>query len=224
MKNLKYLQALIILFLCIIGTDTFAKDYIVEMIFFADKQGSNNYISNQIISPNLNGAIRLDDSAHAHGFVPLPSETFNLLSEAKALARTGRYKVLKHIAWLQPGLAKEDAIPVRIHAGNNYRNEFKERAYALSDFSQQNTNRNQPVNELDGTIKIVLGRYLHVYTDLAYRKLFKLGAGSSVNTLGRDRVLADYAVKTHRKMRSKTLHYIDHPYLGILIEIRPASS
>jgi len=224
MRTLNFTPAFIILLLSIVVSDAYAKDYIVEMIFFADKQGSSNsnYVSNQIIFPNLSGSIRLDDSAHAHGFVPLPADTFALQSEAAALSKNGRYKVLKHIAWLQPGLAKEDAIPVRIHAGNNYRNEFKQRTFDLSDFNQKN--RNQPVNELDGTIKIVLGRFLHVYTDLTYRKLFKLGAGSSANTLGRDRVLADYAVKTHRKMRSKTLHYIDHPYLGILVEIRPVDS
>ena len=125
---------------------------------------------------------------------------------------------------MQPGLAREEAIPIRIHAGKNYRNEFKERSFAQADFSDRKLPKNHPVNELDGTVKVVLGRYLHVYTDLAYRRPFSLSSVSEDNALGRDRVLADFAIKTHRKMRSKTLHYLDHPLLGILVEIRPADS
>ena len=41
---------------------------------------------------------------------------------------------------------------------------------------------------------------------------------------GYERVLADFPLKVHRKMRSKELHYIDHPLFGILVEIRPAQS
>ncbi len=187
-----------------------SKDYIVEMIFFANtNSGANSvHISNQAIEPDLGASISLSQGAQTNGFVPLSSDTCTLSGKANALNKSGKYRVLKHMSWLQPGLAKEDAIAVRIHAGKNYKSEFSERSFT-----------NQPTNELDGTVKIVLGRYLHLYTDLAYRKTFSV---SSSDALGRDRVLADFPVKTHRKMRSSTLHYIDHPYLGILIEIRPA--
>jgi len=187
-----------------------SKDYIVEMIFFANTNTGTNsvHISNQALAPDLGGSISLNQGAQSNGFVPLTSDTFSLSGKADALNKSGKYHVLKHISWLQPGLAKEDAISVRVHAGKNYKDEFNERAFT-----------NQPVNELDGTVKIVLGRYLHLFTDLVYRKTFSVSSGDA---LGRDRVLADFPVKTHRKMRSSTLHYIDHPYLGILIEIRPA--
>jgi len=187
-----------------------SKDYIVEMIFFANiNTGANSvHISNQALAPDLGGSISLNQGAQSNGFVPLTSDTFSLSGKADALNKSGKYHVLKHISWLQPGLAKENAISVRVHAGKNYKDEFNERAFT-----------NQPVNELDGTVKIVLGRYLHLFTDLVYRKTFSVSSGDA---LGRDRVLADFPVKTHRKMRSSTLHYIDHPYLGILIEIRPA--
>jgi len=208
--------------LCVCPT-AFAKDYIVEMVFFANAQGASAndvHISTLPVIPNLQGAIFLDDNAVSRGFIPYPQEALTLTNTAAALNKSGRYRVLKHIAWLQPGLAKEEAIAIRIHAGKNYRNEFKERSYAQADFSDRKLSANQPVNELDGTIKVVLGRYLHVYTDLAYRRTYTVSA----NALGRDRVLADFPIKTHRKMRSKQLHYIDHPLLGILVEIRPADS
>lgn len=188
-----------------------SKDYIVEMIFFANtKTGADSvHISNQAVIPDLGGSISLNQGDQSNGFIALSSDTFSLSGKADALNKSGKYKVLKHMAWLQPGLAREDAIAVRVHAGKNYKGEFNERSFS-----------NQPVNELDGTVKVVLGRFLHVYTDLAYRKTFNISSGDA---LGRNRVLADFAIKTHRKMRSSTLHYIDHPYLGILVEIRPAN-
>ena len=188
-----------------------SKDYIVEMIFFANNSVSSDsvHISNQVVTPDLGGSISLNQGSQSNGFIPLSSDTFSLSGKANALNKSGQYKVLKHMSWLQPGLAREDAISVRVSAGKNYKNEFSERSFA-----------NQPANELDGTVKVVLGRFLHVYTDLASRKAFNI---SSSDALGRNRVLADFPIKTHRKMRSSTLHYIDHPYLGILVEIRPAS-
>ncbi len=201
-----------IIFILLFSSQTaISKDYIVEMIFFANANTSAEsvHISNQAIVPDLSGAITLRQGSQPNGFIPLTSDTYTLSGKAKALNNSGKYRVLKHMSWLQPGLAKEDAIAVRVHAGKNYKDEFNERTFT-----------NQPINELDGTVKIVLGRYLHLYTDLAYRKTFNVSSGDA---LGRQRVLADFPVKTHRKMRSSTLHYIDHPYLGILIEIRPAS-
>ena len=51
-----------------------------------------------------------------------------------------------------------------------------------------------------------------------------MNAESVADVSEHDRVLADFPLKIHRKMRSKELHYIDHPLFGILVEIRPAQS
>jgi len=193
----------------------------VEMIFFANTNTDTEsvHVSTQAVVPNLVGSISLNQDAQPNGFVQLPSDTFSLSGKANALNKSGKYRVLKHMAWLQPGLAKEDAIPVRIHAGIDYKDEFKERSFTEADFDDRRLPENHQVNELDGTVNVVLGRYLHLYTDLVYRKTFSISSGDA---LGRNRILADFPIKSHRKMRSSTLHYIDHPYLGILIEIRPA--
>ncbi len=215
-----YIKTCLVLILFFSSQAAISKDYVVEIIFFASTSANTNsvHISTQAVVPDLSGSISLDSSAQSNGFVPLTSDTFSLSEKANALNKSGKYKVLKHVSWLQPGLAKEDAIAVQIHAGKNYKDEFKERSFTQADFNDQMIPANHPVNELDGTVKIVLGRYLHLYTDLVYRKTFSI---SSNDVLGRSYVLADFPIKTHRKMRSSTLHYIDHPYLGILIEIRP---
>ena len=211
-----------ILILLFFSQAAISKDYIVEMIFFANiNSGADSvHLSNQRVVPDLGDSISLNQGAQSNGFIPLTSDIFTLSGKADSLNKSGKYRVLKHMAWLQPGLAREDAIAVRLHAGKNYKDEFKERSFADADFDDRRIPTNHPVNELDGTVKVVLGRFLHVYTDLVYRKVFNVSPGDA---LGRSRVLADFPIKTHRKMRSSTLHYIDHPYLGILVEIRPAN-
>ena len=211
-----------VVFLVCLSQAALSKDYIVEMIFFANTNTSSDsvHISNHAVVPDLGGSLSLNQGSSSNGFVALTSDTYSLTGKVDALNSSGNFKVLKHMAWLQPGLAKEDAIAVQVHAGKNYENEFRERSFSDANFSDRRISANQPVNELDGTVKVVLGRFLHVYTDLAYRKTFNI---SSDDALGRSRVLADFPIKTHRKMRSNTLHYIDHPYLGILVEIRPAN-
>ena len=204
----------------------YTKDYIVEMVFFVDINGSSAnpiHIPTQPITPDWENAILVDGDAVTYGFIPYPEEDLVLSDQTEALNKTGRYKILKHFAWLQPGLTKEEAIPVRIHAGDSYHDEFKERPFPQTFFSSQRQPENHFVNELDGTITIVLGRFLHVYTDLAYRRPFKINTDSLNKPLARNHILADFRIKSHRKMRSKELHYLDHPYLGILIEIRPAN-
>ena len=220
--NLIY-KILVSLTLVVICQASLAKDYVVEMIFFANLQNESVHISTKTLYPNYQGAIALDETAKSFGFIPLDKEIFELRNTAAALNKSGRYKVIKHIAWLQPGLAKEDALPIIIHAGKNYQNEFVERTYTSGNFNDQNNGKPSHVNELDGTVNIVLGRYLHLYTDLVYRRPFNLSPDPRKNPLGKERILADFAVKSHRKMRSKTLHYIDHPLLGIIVEIRPVS-
>ena len=223
-STIKIITLLLIWFVCSIAN---AKDYVVEMIFFTNagnESTGSTHISTEPVLPDFSGSLALDEEATSFGFFPANETELTLAGAANALRKSGRHKVLKHIGWQQPGLAKEEAIPIRIHAGNNFKDEFKERQFAQSTFSDQASVAKHPVNELDGTIKVVLGRYLHVYTDLAYRKPYRINASASENALGRERVLADFSVKSHRKMRSKTLHYIDHPHLGILVEIRPVEN
>ncbi len=223
MKTFKQIKVPALLLLVGICPPLLAKDYIVEMIFFADKhEASSN--SSQVftgpVMPDTRGAILLNDDGLLHDFIPYPPETLTLVNQATALVESGRYKILQHVAWLQPGLTKEEAIAVRIHAGKDYSNEFKDRPSAQTDSGETNV-INQSLHELDGTVKVVLGRYLHVYTDLVYRLPHSMDATSTTNSLDHSPVLANFAIKTHRKMRGKELHYLDHPLLGILVEIRP---
>lgn len=226
-------QARAFLLLALVGAcpSLFGKDYIIEMVFFANQQeriANSVYISTRPVTPALQDAVLLNENAATYGFTLLPPEALTLTKQAAALEESGRYRTLRHVAWRQPGLAGKDARAVRIYAGENYKNEFGGRRPTntndpIPDPPPHEKTRTSPdkataistLVELDGTITVVLGRYLHVYTDLVYRRPYV------TDSLPRRHALAEFAVKTHRKMRSKKLHYLDHPLLGILVTIRP---
>ena len=161
-------------------------------------------------------------------FKPVIRANYQLTEEAKLLEKSDKYRVLYHRAWRQPGLDEEKAIDVKI------RNEL---AFINTEdqFQQTRTTSTVPVNqpqlsgnrtsELFGTIKVILKRYLHVKTDLYY-KSYKY---ETLETIDSDfqtvlepqlrPVIID--LKESRKMRSKEIHYLDNPVIGMLVYITP---
>ncbi|MBL7002768.1 MAG: hypothetical protein ISR69_01905 [Gammaproteobacteria bacterium] len=90
--------------------------------------------------------------------------------------------------------------------------------------------------ELEGKITIGLSRYLHAYVDLVLRipqtsqVVNQISFQNTANKTTQDieepldfstRILNNFALQEHRRMRSKTLHYLDHPEFGVLILITP---
>ncbi len=78
--------------------------------------------------------------------------------------------------------------------------------------------------ELEGNITIALSRYLHVHTDLVLRRLREPSialANASLSDQDQSKVLNNYSLKEHRRMRSKNLHYLDNPEFSMLILITP---
>lgn len=239
MNPLRQTKLPLLLILMSICPSSFGQDYIIEMVFFADqRQAATNsvYPFTRLVTPPLRDAVLLDDNAATYGFTLLPSKALTLTSQASALEKTGRYRILRHIAWRQPGLAKQQARAVRIYAGKDYSNEFEAPPLPRTDTDETalipSSGAISSSNELDGTVKVILGRYLHIYTNLVYRRLDYGGyydsddddsASDDTYTFPRQRVLAEFAIKLHRKMRSEELHYLDHPLLGILATIRPAN-
>ena len=108
---------------------------------------------------------------------------------------------------------------------------------------------NKRIYELDGTVKIVLSRFLHFYSDLLLLEPVSIKAANShsensalisddnedvlletekpkfnVNLVEDDgafTTLHGFNIKEHRRMRSGELHYIDHPFLGMIIKVTP---
>lgn len=63
--------------------------------------------------------------------------------------------------------------------------------------------------QIDGTVRLSRARYLHLEADLMYH--FTGGFGGPSN----------FRLKESRRMRSKELHYLDHPMFGMLVRVKP---
>jgi hypothetical protein len=93
---------------------------------------------------------------------------------------------------------------------------------------QQAANSHNGLYELEGKITIALSRYLHTYVDLVLRRP-RLSIDPKLSNPVEEQYLAAHAadtrilnnhqLKEHRRMRSKTLHYLDNPEFAMLILI-----
>ena len=81
---------------------------------------------------------------------------------------------------------------------------------------------------LDGNIRVVRTRFLHLYTDLIWNTRIATTTAKTLNEQT-DVFLASlkplniqsYPFKSHRKMRSKRQHFIDNPKIGLIAIIMP---
>lgn len=116
------------------------------------------------------------------------------------LNKSDRYNVLLHQSWQQTGLSDTDAISIQVDT--------------------KNTKENQKLkSSLQGSLKLVLGRYLHIHTDLLYKRLNNTDTqtAQALNS----KIFSEFKIQSQRRMRSKELHYIDHPLVGILVLVKP---
>ncbi|MDH5517666.1 MAG: peptidoglycan binding protein CsiV [Gammaproteobacteria bacterium] len=169
----------------------------------------------------------------AYYYSKIPAENFRLVEEAGKLANSDAYEILYHTAWIQPGLDKEKAEFIHIKSLDTAQqlptvdnlavapinSLVSSQMESILNPAQQQTEKN---NLLDGVVKVELGRYLHIYFDLKYQRNLTekhgvLNAGS-INTY---KELKYYPIQNHRRMRSKEVHYIDHPLVGIVVLATP---
>jgi hypothetical protein len=108
----------------------------------------------------------------------LPVSEYQLGNHAEALRRKGLTPLL-HTAWQQRVGNRDNKDWLWLRAGPVY-----------------------------GLVRISLGRFLHIDTDLA----LQTGQGDNTTLI--------HSVD-HRRMRSNELHYLDHPAFGMLVLIRP---
>jgi hypothetical protein len=160
------------------------------------------------------------EPAPVAAFIPALAEQLVLKNQAKQLKYNSNYKVIYHGAWQQQ----------------------------LSD-GQPMTSFRLAVeidgNELDGTINIIRKRYLHVAADLWMHEIannnFEINTAlkqqkhrsvdnksvltaENVTTNGQVIEAIEYARLFKReRMKSNELHYIDHPLMGMLIQITPSN-
>lgn len=143
-----------------------------------------------------------------------PIDSIGLDKYVQKLKKANRYNVLVHKSWRQAGLSDNASVSIPIDSR-------RDRSGAVVPVLQVGSTGAARDNTtgIHGEIKLVLGRYLHLYTDLVYQqpRTQPLPVWQTLNTSP----YKDYLIRYHRKMRSKELHYIDHPMVGILVMALP---
>ena len=180
-------------------------EYDFELIIFEDTSG--RYANSEQWTHELPGLIeetsdsrsKNKDSKAALNIKQIKG--IGLQRYANKLKSSKRYKVLVHKAWRQEGLADDAAINIPI------------------DSRPASASQHRDANNIHGSIKVVLGRYLHIYTDMIYQQPRKDAAPAWDGQVSRQ--YREYPINFHRRMRSKELHYLDHPLVGILVMAKP---
>lgn len=132
------------------------------------------------------------------------------------LATDARYKVLAVVNWIQPGVGRAQAVPMRIEDASG---------------------------SLDGTIMVYRLQYLHSDLDLAYvpggqvagtpAEPMAVGGAGILNRVPPIAVPAPsaspnegsspvvYRLMERRRVSTKKIEYFDHPLVGVLLTVTP---
>ena len=171
----------------------------------------------------------LFEREEAIAFQDLPQRERILSSVARSLNRSSMYRVLLHHSWLQPVLSDDKATPILIQSGKRYDDVYEldgtltisrsrflhiETDLWLTQFSPlvpdmgEQLNTSRLASPLDG--RLAISRELRTqYPEVA----------DWMSNRGQHIPVHAHHLSQSRRMRSATLHFIDHPRFGLLIRI-----
>lgn len=152
--------------------------YDVEVMLFVQK--SQNYRESEIWPldyrlPDLENARELVDTAATSqnpanpvAFRRLAADELRLSEDAQRIEKAPDLELLSHFGWRQPGLPPDRAVAVRVALP------AMPQATAAQDAeTEDGALLQQPMAEpprLEGTLRLILSRYLHIEADLLYRE------------------------------------------------------
>lgn len=119
-----------------------------------------------------------------------------LAAAANDLAKDGRFRILAYYSWIQTADAKSASKPIRL-SGTNAKNP----------------------DELTGTLRLYLSRYLHLDLNLNYTEKTSDAGVSNAGT-----GMITYRIDEQRRVKSQETHYFDHPKFGALIRLTPVTT
>jgi hypothetical protein len=127
-------------------------------------------------------------------FTELARDLYQLDGIHGGLRNSSGYSVLLHRAWRQVGYDAAHAIAYPIHS--------------LAENGR---------DSIDGSVTLIRERYLHLDVDLV---LTRANGAAPANTGGADSRPA-FRLNEKRRMRSREVHYFDHPRFGMIAVVTP---
>jgi len=123
----------------------------------------------------------------------LPEESFHLVAERNALGGSSRYRPLAYLAWRQTVSDRSQAQPLTLPEPETIDTPY-----------------------VDGTVKVAVERYLHLYLDLQLHLPV-----DAVTVENGDIEPPEIRLTEKRRMRSQEVHYFDNPRFGVIALITP---
>ncbi len=178
--------------------------------------------------PAVEGARELDlESIVLEPFMALPPTASRLLEQQRKLQKSPRYEPIGYFAWLQPPLERGKSPAIRIAApappppATDPHAPLAGTAPPTPAFAFA-ADPNAPLapalpplrTPLDGTITVGLQRYLYVALDLVFQP-------GDLPPLVDGTPMPPFRLSETRRLRSKELHYFDHPLFGAIVLITP---
>lgn len=232
-KALTYAPLMLaLLFVCFtaISANSYAEDekqakkkirwYKVEIIIFSQQDLFNDERHITDIELNYPKNIRrlIDSPADAsQPFTALPKDKMKLMPDHISLNRTPGYRVLYHKAWRQPGFGIKDSPWILVQGGK-----------ATGGH-----------HELEGSIRLVRNRHLHIQTDLWKTKFISSNTQSEFTLTDQqswpslppkpgfnnqnegntafNNISDIVALKQSVRLTRNELTYMDHPNMGAII-------
>ncbi|VAW73159.1 hypothetical protein MNBD_GAMMA10-892 [hydrothermal vent metagenome] len=243
-KQLKLLPLILplILFLMIPGV-SFSRSttgYIVELIIFEDLRGRYAHSEDWGFNDKLLHSLKPIKSRSRHRdpqYAKLSWSKGRLARKVRRIRNSPDYNVLLNKRWRQTGLARKKAItipintrPVNTRPVNTGTVQENSESTATADNSAtSNTDSTtailpveplsaeSPQNDLSpyisGQVALIMSRYLHFNVDLHYYKAQQTASG--------EKKYVSYPVFSERRMKSKEVHYMDHPLVGVIVLATP---
>lgn len=210
------LKALIPMSALFLSYTAHAKDYVVDMVIFESTApvGEAHY-TDSLYYPIASNTLTLgSDKANNAGFTVSSSSPASDAIVAK-LRASGRYNVIEQLSWVQPGLAENEArsihlsykAPVTLYLPADATAD-KGLIQAIKPGTSVNIDQVKTVESqlFSGTIKVSLGKYLHLDTNLV---------------LINDDGTSSTKMQLHRRMRSLETYYLDNPRFGLIVHFTP---
>ncbi len=211
----KHLPTLLLLTIAglLFSSQARAIDYDVEIIIFEHVRDTSVGSSSSFLVPVIRNAEKIPQ-AQVPGAAIQPLSELRLTAEAEKIKTSNNHRLMYHGGWRQAAIDEENAPYMSIAFGRGNRvlaergdaDSLYLRGYLDPPSNLQGDLREIGLAKLHGGIKVWVGRFLHFETLLSYTP-------PNANY--------SFAFESERRMRSRQLHYIDHPRVGIITKIFP---
>ena len=187
--------------------------YTVEIIVFDDLRNEGLQAEHWPADPgepSLQGAVELGGGPEGTGraFRLVGRSARSLNDVWRSLRRSRYYRPFLHAGWRIPGLSRRATRPAYVGP----------RLGGSGAGAAGRVSAEQPM--VRGTVGVSLARYLHVELDLLYHRPAS-GGNTAPDT---NAIPTRFRLVSERRIRSRELHYFDHPVFGVLVLITPFQS